>query len=125
MQIWKDVELYEQGLKEFASLSPTQKDWFLIKHFDIHYEMEGGFGEVLSHAEDMAQLSLLKDALRRLGDIVSAGMLSKLERARWRIEKRREEIESLSRRYYDRRQERWSLLEQRLHELGVEIDETP
>lgn len=90
MQIWKDVELFEQGLKEFASLSPTQKDWFLIKHFDIHYEMEGGFGEVLSHAEDMAQLSLLKDALRRLGDIVSAGMLSKLERARWRIEKRRD-----------------------------------
>ena len=122
MEIWKDVELYEQGLKDFGSLSFAQQDWFLIKHFDIRYEMEGGFAEVLLHAEDTAQLSLLKNALRRLGDIVSAGMLSKLERING---SKREEIESVSRRYYDRRHERWSLLEQRLQELGVEIDETP
>jgi hypothetical protein len=72
MEIWKDVDLYEQGLKDFGSLSPAQQDWFLVKHFDIHYGMEGGFGEFLSHAEHMAQLRLLREVLRRLGDIVSA-----------------------------------------------------
>ena len=122
MEIWKDVDLYEQGLKDFESLSPAQQDWFLVKHFDIHYEMEGGFGEVLLHAEDMAQLHLLKDTLRRLGDIVSAGILSKLEHTR---ESEGTEIENLSRSYYERRHERWSLLERRLAELGVEIDENP
>jgi hypothetical protein len=122
VEIWKDVDLYERGLKDFESLSSMQQDWFLIKHFDIRYEMQGGFGEVLFHAGDRAQLRQLKDALRRLGDIVSAGMLTKLEHIH---ASKTEEIESISRSYYDCRQQRWSLLERRLQELGVEIDETP
>jgi hypothetical protein len=39
MEIWKDVELYEQGLKRFDSLTPLQRDWFTIKNLDIYYEM--------------------------------------------------------------------------------------
>ena len=122
MEIWKDVELYEQGLRDFNSLNRAQQNWFIIKHFDIRYEMEGGFGELLLHADSRAQLRQLKDVLRQLGDIVSAGMLSKLEHTNTL---KAEEIENLSRCYYDRRQERWLLLEQHLQELGVEIDETP
>src|SRR5215470_14531118 len=35
IMIWKDVELYEHGVKDFASLTPLERDWLVIKVLDI------------------------------------------------------------------------------------------
>lgn len=122
MEIWKDVELYGQGLKKFQSLNPLQRDWFTIKNLDIYFEMEGGFEDYLLSGGNEPQLAWLEGALRRLGDIVSLRLLSEL---RLMKESQREEMQSLCRAYYDRRVQRWELLLRRLEQQGVGIDESP
>jgi hypothetical protein len=122
MAVWKDVELYERGSKDFPSLTPLERDYFVIKDLDIYYEMEGGFEDYILSGGHKPQLQWLTDALRRLGDIVSAGIISKLQRMG---ESRRLEMEPLCRGYFERRHERWQLLEQHLERHGVQIDESP
>jgi len=122
MEAWKDVELYEQGLRQFQSLSPLQRDWFTIKNLDIYFEMEGGFEDYLLSGGNEPQLAWLESALRRVGDIVSLGLLSKL---RLMKEPQREEMQLLCCAYYERRIQRWELLLRRLEQHGVEIDERP
>lgn len=122
VETWKDVELYEQGLKKFQSLSPLQRDWFTIKNLDIYFEIEGGFEDYLLSGGHEPQLVCLDSALRRLGDIVSLGLLSRL---RLMKESQRHEMNPLCRAYYDRRAQRWELLLRRLEQQGVEIDESP
>jgi hypothetical protein len=122
MEVWKDVELYEQGLKRFESLTPLQRDWFTIKNLDIYYEMKGGFEDYLLSGGNMLQLAWLESALRRLGDMVSLGLIAKL---RLMNESHRQEMSPLCRAYYDRRKQRWELLERRLEQHGVEVDESP
>lgn len=122
VELWKDVELYEQGLKKFQSLSPLQRDWFTIKNLDIYFEIEGGFEDYLLSGGHEPQLAWLDSALRRLGDIVSLGLLSRLRPMK---ESQRDEMNPLCRAYYDRRAQRWELLLRRLEQQGVEIDESP
>jgi hypothetical protein len=122
MEIWKDVELYEQGLKRFDSLTPLQRDWFTIKNLDLYYEMEGGFEDYLLSGDNVQQLAWLESTLRRLGDIVSLGLITELRRMN---ESHRQKMSPLCRAYYDRREQRWELLERRLAQHGVEIDQDP
>jgi hypothetical protein len=122
MMVWKDVELYERGLKDFQRLAPLERDYFVIKDLDIYYEMEGGFEDYLLSGGHAVQLQWLKDALRRLGDIVSAGLISKLQGMG---EAQRSQMEPLCRSYFERRHERWQLLEQHLNRHGVRIDDSP
>jgi hypothetical protein len=122
MEVWKDVDLYEQGLKRFESLKPLQRDWFTIKNLDIYYEMEGGFEDYLLSGGNTPQLAWLEGALRRIGDIVSLRVISKLRQMN---ESQRGGMKPLCREYYERREERWELLERRLEQEGVQIDESP
>lgn len=122
MEVWKDVELYEQGLRDFQSLTPLQRDWFVIKNIDIYYEMEGGFQDYVPSGGSIPQMAWLEAALGRLGDLVSLGIISRL---RGMGESKRAEMEPLCRAYYERRQLRWQLLESRLKQQGVRLDESP
>ena len=122
METWKDVDLYERGLEQFQALSPLQRDWFTIKTLDIYFEMEGSFDDYLLSGGNESELAWLEGALRRLGDIVSLGLLSKLRRMK---EWQRAEMQPLCHAYNDRRHQRWDLLLQRLKQHGVEIDESP
>jgi hypothetical protein len=122
MEVWKDVDLYEQGLKRFEALKPLQRDWFTIKNLDIYYEMEGGFEDYLLSGGNTPQLAWLEGALRRIGDIVSLRVISKLRQMN---ESQRRDMKPLCREYYERREERWGLLERRLEQEGVQIDESP
>lgn len=121
MDSWKDVELYERGLKHFESLTPAQRDWFTIKDLDIYYEMEGGFEDYLLSGSHAAELEWLEGALRRLGDVVSLRIMAQLRRMG---ESQRQEMHPLCRLYFDRRDERWRLLMLRLEQHGVRIDES-
>jgi hypothetical protein len=120
-KIWKDVELYEHGLKDFASLTPLERDWFVIKDLDIFYEMEGGEDYFLS-GNDTFQLMWLQDVLRRIGDTVSAQIISEL---RSMNESQRLEMKPLCDRYYGHRHQRWQLLKRHLESNGITIDESP
>jgi hypothetical protein len=122
IMIWKDVELYERCLKDFASLTPLERDYFGIKHLDIHYEMEGGFEDYILSGEHTSELMWLKDALRRIGDIVSANIITEL----WSMnESQRSEMKPLCDCYFGRRDQRWQLLMRHLGNNGITIDEKP
>ena len=122
MEVWKDVELYEQGLERFESLTPLQRDWFTVKNLDIYCEMEGGFEDYLLSGGNVVQLAWLESTLRRLGDMVSLALITKL---RLMNELHRQEMSPLCRAYYERRKQRWELLEWCLEQHGVEVDESP
>lgn len=122
METWKDVDLYERGLQQFQALSPLQRDWFTIKTLDIYFEMEGSFDDYLLSGGNEPELAWLEGALRRLGDIVSLGLLSKL---RLMKEWQRAEMQPLCQAYYDQRHRRWNLLLRRLEQQGVVLDESP
>jgi hypothetical protein len=120
--IWKDVELYEQGLKDFASLTPLERDWFVIKHLDIYCEMEGGFEDYILGGGHTSELMWLEDALRRIGDIVSADVITEL---RSMNDSQRSEMEPLCDRYFGHWHQRWQLLKRHLENNGITIDESP
>jgi hypothetical protein len=121
IMIWKDVELYEHGLKDFASLTPLERDWFVIKDLDIFYEMEGGADYFLS-GNHTSQLMWLQDVLRRIGDTVSAPIIMELRRMN---ESQLLEMDQLCDRYYAHRHQRWQLLLRHLGNNGITIDESP
>jgi hypothetical protein len=122
MEVWKDVELYEHGLRQFDALSPLQRDWFVIKDLDLYYEKEGGFEDYLLSGGRTAQLEWLVTTLRALGDIVSLGIIIRLRRMG---ESERSEMGALCDKYFAQRHQRWQLLENRLQKHGVHIDEGP
>jgi hypothetical protein len=121
IMIWKDVELYEHGLKDFASLTPLERDWFVIKDLDIFYEMEGGADYFLS-GNHTSQLMWLQDVLPRIGDTVSAHIITEL---RSMNESQCLEMKPLCDRYYGNRHQRWQLLKRHLENNGITIDESP
>ncbi len=122
METWRDVELYERGLKQFDALTPLHRDWFVIKDLDLYYEMEGGFEDYLLSGGHKAQLEWLVGTLRDLGDVVSLGIVTKLLRMN---EYNRSEMGALCDKYFERKEPRWQLLQQRLQERGIRLDETP
>jgi hypothetical protein len=120
--IWKDVELYERGLKDFASLTPLERDYFAIKDLDIYYEMEGGFEDYILSGTHNGELDWLEDALRRIGDVLSADIIMQLRSMNW---PQRPEMPPLCDHYFGLRHQRWELLERHLESNGVMIDDSP
>jgi hypothetical protein len=121
IMIRKGVELYEHGLKDFASLTPLERDWFVIKDLDIFYEMEGGADYFLS-GNHTSQLMWLQDVLRRIGDTVSVHIITEL---RGMNESQLLEMDQLCDRYYAHRHQGWQLLLRHLGNNGITIDESP
>jgi len=121
VEIWKDVELYEHGLKDFASLTPLERAWFAIEELDTFYEMKGGADYFLS-GNHTSQLMWLEDALRRIGDTVSADIITGL---RSMNESQRLEMKPLCDRYSGHRHQRWQLLKRHLENNGITIDQSP
>jgi hypothetical protein len=119
--IWKDVELYEHGLRDFASLTALERDWFVIKDLDIFYEMEGGADYFLS-GNHTSQLMWLQDALQRIGDTLSAQIITEL---RSMNESQRLEMKPFCDRSYGHRHHRLQLLKRHLENNGITMDESP
>src|SRR5947209_8914499 len=55
----KLMELYDRGLKNFESLSPLERDAFVLNDVDIYHEMEGDFVDYLLSAGHEPELSWL------------------------------------------------------------------
>jgi len=83
--------------------------------------MEGGADYFLS-GNHTSQLMWLQDVLRRIGDTVSAQIITEL---RSMNESQRLEMEPLCDRYYGHRHQRWQLLKRHLENNGITIDESP
>lgn len=120
--IWKDVELYERGLQNFAFLTPLERDYFVIKDVDLYYEMEGGFEDYILSGTNTSQLMWLKDALQRIGDAASANILKELECMN---ESQRPVMALLCESYSSLHNQRWQLLRRYLENNGIVIDESP
>ena len=70
----KLMELYDRGLKSFDSLSPLERDAFVLNDLDIYHEMEGDFADYLLSGGHEPELSWLADTLQRIGDADGALM---------------------------------------------------
>jgi len=116
----KLMELYDRGLKSFVSLSPLERDAFVLNDLDIYHEMEGDFGDYLLSGGHEPELTWLADTLQRIGDADSASIISQLRQMN---DSQREEIPELCERYYELRHTRWELLKRYLAQQKVEIDE--
>ena len=116
----KHMELYDRGLKSFASLSPFERDAFVLNDLDIYHEMEGDFADYLLSGAHEPELLWLDDTLQRIGDADSAAIISQL---RQMDDSRRDDITPLRKRYYDLSHIRWELLTRYLARQSVEIDE--
>jgi hypothetical protein len=120
MPVLKMFQVYERGLRDFESLAPLERDYFVIKDLDNYFEMEGGIGAYVIGGAYSAQVEWAKEALRRTGDIVSAGIISELQT---KSGSQRAEIEKLSERYVARQVQRWRLLESYLTQRGITLDD--
>jgi hypothetical protein len=109
------VELYDRGLKDFAALSPLERDVFVVNDLDIYYEMEGGFEDYLLSGGHEPELCWLADTLRRIGETASAVVLARLR------DSPRKEMPPLCDDFHALREKRWEHLERYLAEQGAEI----
>jgi hypothetical protein len=116
----KLMELYDRGLKSFESLSPFERDAFVLNDLDIYHEMEGDFADYLLSGAHEPELLLLADTLQRIGDADSAAIISQL---RQMDDSRRDDITPLCERYYGLRHARWELLASYLARQNMKIDE--
>jgi len=113
-------ELYDRGLKNFGSLSPEERDVFVVNELDIYYEMEGGFEDYLLSRGHEAELSWLGDTLLRIGDAESGALISRLRQMQ---EHDRSAMGPLCRRFHELRHSRWRRLTGYLAEQDFEVDE--
>jgi hypothetical protein len=118
----KLVELYDRGLKNFDSLSPEERDVFVVNDLDIYYEMEGGFEDYLLSGGHEKELSWLAGTLSRIGDAASGQVISRLEQM---DEEQRPDMQLLCQRFYALKNTRWKLLAEYLAQVDIEIDELP
>ena len=116
----KLMELYDRGLKSFDSLSPLERDAFVLNDLDIYHEMEGDFADYLLSGGHEPELSWLADTLQRIGDAESASIISQLRRM---DDSQRDGIAALCERYYELRRERWELLRRYLAQQSAELVE--
>src|SRR2546428_517929 len=100
----KLIELYDRGLKSFESLSPFERDVFVVNDVDIYHEMEGEFADYLLSAAHEPELAWLADTLQRIGDTDSAAIISQL---RQMDDSQRDDMPPLCERYYGLRHTRW------------------
>jgi hypothetical protein len=115
----KLMELYDRGLKSFESLSPLERDVFVLNDLDLYYEMEGGFEDYLLNGGHEPELSWLVDTLQRIGDADSASVIAEL---RQMDESRQDDMQPACEQYYQLRHQRWELMRQYLLGQGAELD---
>jgi hypothetical protein len=101
------MSLYERGLQRFDSLTPLERDAFVLHDLDIYYEMEGDFADYLLSGGHSAQLDWLADTLQRIGELDSAQILASLMQM---DDSRRDEMQPLCERYFGLRHKRWERL---------------
>jgi len=118
MQQFDIVNLYNQGLADFESLSPLERDVFVVHELNLWYEMEGSFEDYLLGGSYAAQLNWLAGTLDRIGDRESSAILSELLPLTW---EQRDSVAALSDRLYGLMESRARLLEQYLHQNGVAV----
>lgn len=114
------MSLYDRGLQRFESLSPLERDAFVLHDLDIYYEMEGDFADYLLSGGHTAQLDWLTDTLQRIGDSDSAAILSRL---RQMDDSQRDDMQPLCDSYFELRQGRWERLSRYLAEHDAEFIE--
>ena len=112
------IEVYDRGLSQFDSLSHAERDFFVIHHLDLWYEMEGSFEDFFLGESYKPQIQWLADTLQRIGDHPSLAILVELRRLTW---DQRETLASLSDSFYEIRESRWQLLEHYLHQRELAI----
>ena len=113
-------ELYDRGLQSFESLSPLERDVFVLNDLDIYHELEGDFADYLLSGGHEQELAWVTETLRRIGDSDSAAVMWQL---RLMADAERDEMLPLCVRYYALRHARWELLMRYLAQQSVEIDE--
>ena len=101
------MSLYERGLERFDSLTPLERDAFVLHDLDIYYEMEGDFADYLLSGGHTAELDWLTDTLQRIGDPDSAQLLASLMQM---DDSQRDEMQPLCERYFRLRHQRWERL---------------
>lgn len=114
------MSLYDRGLQRFDSLSPLERDAFVLHDLDIYYEMEGDFADYLWSGGHEAELAWLGDTLRRIGALDSAQILAKL---RQMDDFQRDDMQPLCDSYFGMRHQRWERLLAYFSEHDAEIIE--
>ena len=117
----KLMELYDRGLKSFDSLSPLERDAFVLNDVDIYHEMEGDFVDYLLSAGHEPELSWLANTLQRIGEAESASIFLQL---RQMDDSQRDGMPLLCESYYELRHRRWELFKHYLAQQSVELDES-
>lgn len=118
MQHFDIVNLYNQGLTSFESLSPLERDVFVIRELDLWYEMEGTFEDYILGGGHTLQHDWLMGTLDRIGDRESSAILKELLSLTW---DQRDSLEAQSGRFYDLMGHRARLLDHYLHRHGAAV----
>jgi len=113
------VELYDRGMNAFESLSPLEKDVFVVHDLTIYYEMEGGFEEYVLSGGNETQLSWLSGTLERIGDTESAALIAELRQLG---ESDRDAMSLLCNSFDSIKERRWDLLLGYLRGQGAVVD---
>lgn len=108
------VEVVNRGLESgLPSLTPRERDAFVLVDLDNYCEMEGEFVDHLANAPELADW--LSDALRRIGDISSYSIIQKLRGGS------RQQASALYERYLAGREFRLQCLDRYLRTEGFEL----
>ena len=118
MQKLDIVDIYDRGLADFTSLSPIERDVFVVHDLNLYYEMEGGFEDYLLSGGHSAQLAWLADTLQRVQDCDSAAVLSQLMTM---TDGQRDSMSPLCNRFYGLMDSRWSAVERYLQQHGAVV----
>ena len=112
------IEVYERGLADFDSLSPDERDFFVVHNLDLWYEMQGSFEDYFLSGSYDAQINWLADTLLRADDRDSLAILGKI---RVLTSDQLEMLTDLSGDFYNIRESRWQRVEQSLNQQAVVI----
>lgn len=114
------MSLYDRGLERFDSLSPLERDAFVLHDLDIYHEMEGDFADYLLSGGHDAELVWLGGTLQRIGALDSAEILARL---RQMDDTDREAMVPVCESYFDLRHKRWDRLVSYFSQHDTEIIE--
>ena len=112
------IEVYERGLADFDSLSPDERDFFVVHNLDLWYEMQGSFEEYFLSGRYEAQITWLADTLLRADDRDSLAILGQM---RALTPDQPEVLTDLSGAFYNIRESRWQRVEQSLNQQAAVI----
>lgn len=111
-------ELYDRGLDDFASLSPVERDVFVVHDLNLYYEMEGGFEDYLLSGGHTAELAWLVGTLQRVQDHGSADVLRQLMAM---TDQQRDSMGPLCDSFYQLMETRWGAIDRYLHQQGLAV----